>query len=364
MVLCHNMVSHRQLHGRRATSNRPGTPCSPIPVHTRMIRRALHSSGAKSTKLKRAHGVKLFKAFAKRTAVPRSSWLPASEQVLAAFAASFAGKRAAGTVRGYLAAVRWWHTEKGVPWNGSDLLRNVMKGVDSMTPPSSVRQRKKPITIAMLKAINAGLDHACGRDACIRMVANVAFFSQLRLGEVLHPSRHYASFDRSRQPTLSDVSVAENGIDYCLALPSTKSEPIRGETVTIPSHSGSIDPTHAIRAHRALNKIHGATALVSFMENGHRVLLTRDDFMRRINEILSSYGWDTVSGHSFRIGGTSFYLMAGLHPDLVKTLGRWKSDAFLRYWRQTDKIAELHLAKLEGFRASGRPARSTGHVFA
>jgi hypothetical protein len=219
--------------------------------------------------------VKLFKAFARETAVPRSAWLPASEQVLAAFAASFAGKRASGTVRGYLAAVRWWHTENGVEWNGKDLLRNVMKGVTSMTPSSSVRRCKKPMTIAMLKAINSNLDRTSGRDACVRMVANVAFFSQLRLGEILHPTRLYASFDASRQPSLSNISVAENGIDYCLTLPSTKAEPIRGETVTVPSHSGTIDPTHAIRAHRALNKIHGVTALASYMESGRRMLLTR-----------------------------------------------------------------------------------------
>jgi hypothetical protein len=123
--------------------------------------------------------------------------------------------------------------------------------------------------------INSNLDRTSGRDACVRMVANVAFFSQLRLGEILHPTRLYASFDASRQPSLSNISVAENGIDYCLTLPSTKAEPIRGETVTVPSHSGTIDPTHAIRAHRALNKIHGVTALASYMESGRRMLLTR-----------------------------------------------------------------------------------------
>jgi hypothetical protein len=75
-----------------------------------MINRVLAHSGAPSTVLKCKRGISLYKAFAASTGVARCdwlhTWLPASENLLMAFAASFSGKRAATTVHSYIAAVR------------------------------------------------------------------------------------------------------------------------------------------------------------------------------------------------------------------------------------------------------------------
>ncbi|EJD33534.1 hypothetical protein AURDEDRAFT_49262, partial [Auricularia subglabra TFB-10046 SS5] len=61
--------------------------------------------------------------------------------------------------------------------------------------------------------------------------------------------------------------------------------------------------------------------------------LTKRAFMARLNEIWGQAGMQRVSGHCFRIGGTTALLRAGVAPEVVKTAGRWKSDAFMRYWR-------------------------------
>jgi hypothetical protein len=47
---------------------------------------------------------------------------------------------------------------------------------------------------------------------------------------------------------------------------------------------------------------------------GKRLLLIRHDFICCINQILALKGWGAILGHLFHIGGTLFYLMAGLHP--------------------------------------------------
>jgi hypothetical protein len=38
------------------------------------------------------------------------------------------------------------------------------------------------------------------------------------------------------------------------------------------------------------------------------------------------------AGHSFRRGGASALILAGVHADLVKSHGRWSSDTYLRYF--------------------------------
>ncbi len=42
-----------------------------------------------------------------------------------------------------------------------------------------------------------------------------------------------------------------------------------------------------------------------------------------------------------------FYLIKGINPDVVKTLGRWKSDAFRRYWCNLKALGILHTELME-----------------
>ncbi|EJD37275.1 hypothetical protein AURDEDRAFT_43967, partial [Auricularia subglabra TFB-10046 SS5] len=63
------------------------------------------------------------------------------------------------------------------------------------------------------------------------------------------------------------------------------------------------------------------------------VALTKGAFLSRLNEIWRAAGMQAVSGHCFRIGGTTALLKMGVETDIVKMCGRWKSDSFLRYWR-------------------------------
>jgi hypothetical protein len=195
----------------------------------------------------------------------------------------------------------------------------------------------------MLLCINDGLDHHNGLDACIRMVCNTAFFGQFRLGELVHPKQGLSHFNHNTHSTASDLD-ARHG--YKLHIPYTKTNKGRGDTVGIPEHTSAADATHAIRVHCVINRISASSPLCSYLDgNGSRYLLTRNKLLSRVNDILSSGGFDTISGHSFRVGGTSFYLISGVSPEVVKSMGRWKSDAFLMYWRFVSDIASLHLAK-------------------
>ncbi|KAF8993060.1 hypothetical protein BDQ17DRAFT_1167668, partial [Cyathus striatus] len=55
--------------------------------------------------------------------------------------------------------------------------------------------------------------------------------------------------------------------------------------------------------------------------------------LRRINSILSSAGWGNSFGHSFHIGGASFYLSRGVSPEIVHLHGHWRSLVYKAYIR-------------------------------
>ena len=66
-------------------------------------------------------------------------------------------------------------------------------------------------------------------------------------------------------------------------------------------------------------------------------------FMARCNEAWASSFPNKLTGHSFRIGGTTHLLLLGLDPFIVMVQGRWKSDAFLSYWKHCEQILLLFI---------------------
>ena len=63
--------------------------------------------------------------------------------------------------------------------------------------------------------------------------------------------------------------------------------------------------------------------------------MTREVFVAKVREALSEAGFDPLkfAGHSFRIGAASTAASRGVEDSLIKTLGRWRSSAYLLYVR-------------------------------
>jgi hypothetical protein len=72
--------------------------------------------------------------------------------------------------------------------------------------------------------------------------------------------------------------------------------------------------------------------------------MTKTWFLSRCNEIWIAAGLPDMPGHSFRIGGATHLLLMGTPPDIVAVQGRWKSRAFLEYWRRIESILPLFLS--------------------
>jgi hypothetical protein len=87
----------------------------------------------------------------------------------------------------------------------------------------------------------------------------------------------------------------------------------------------------------------GSALFAYFRTDGRLITLTKRVFLERVNNIWTKHGWVRITGHSFRIGGTTELLRRGVPPEIVKMAGRWASDSFLRYWRKPEDILPQHI---------------------
>jgi hypothetical protein len=120
--------------------------------------------------------------------------------------------------------------------------------------------------------------------------------------------------------------------------------------------SGPSDPISAMANHLSVNDGPADLPLFAYRVGETWRTLTKKKLLDRCNAVWAAKGETYVfPGHSFRIGGTTELLLRGIPPDIVKSLGRWESDAFLAYWRSLDSLACIHLED-----SSANPLDSSG----
>jgi hypothetical protein len=116
-------------------------------------------------------------------------------------------------------------------------------------------------------------------------------------------------------------------------------------SVVVCRQSGLPDLITALEVHLALNDMPPHFPLFSYRSGDSWAALTRKKFLFHCNMIWGPSPLP-ITGHCFQIGGTTELLLGGIPPHIVKALGCWSSDAFLRYWRSTDSLAHIHVELL------------------
>ena len=96
----------------------------------------------------------------------------------------------------------------------------------------------------------------------------------------------------------------------------------------------------AVRNHLEVNHNLPPTVALFAFENelGKHVPMTWSWFMDQCNEVWALSGKQSMTGHSFCIGGTMHLLLIGVDPFVIMVQGHWKSLAFLKYWRNCKEI--------------------------
>jgi len=160
----------------------------------------------------------------------------------------------------------------------------------------------------------------------------VAFYGFLRCGEftVLQASE----FDPNSNLCVGDITF--NYVNQCayLILKASKTDPGRkGVSIALFKNHFAECPFSALQLHLRMRKSQNAipTDPLFISDNGEP--LTRAVFIDALKSSLTLAHIDSslYSGHSFRSGAATSAAAARIEDHLIKTLGRWSSDSYLRY---------------------------------
>lgn len=272
--------------------------------------------------------------------------LPTSEDVLCLYAASMAGTLSGGAVGNKLSGLRSWQIQQDMPWPASLQLKHTVRGIKNLRPPESFQQERPPVSVEMMECLKSNLDLSSPLHACIWAVATTTLWGQIRLGEFLPPQER--NFDTTVIPCWSNFGTPNDTGTRSLFLPRTKTSGCKGETVLITRQQDNYDPIAALANHSRVNDVTLSNLICCYKsKKGFPVALTPRKLIIVCNSILERNGLPKISGHCFRIGGTTALLLKGVPPHVVKALGHWTSDAFLRYWRNLELIAPMYVELLQ-----------------
>ncbi|THV00695.1 hypothetical protein K435DRAFT_656730 [Dendrothele bispora CBS 962.96] len=317
------------------------------------IKDALAGAVKPETRKRHERAVNEYLHWADSRGLHMSDIMPSSETTLAEYAASYRGKLAGGTVRAKMGALKQWHLTRGFQWNGRELLQKVLTGVERQAPLSSHRPERPGVSESMMKHLHAALSKSDrGEDLATLAGGKLGMLGQLRMGEILPTNSDPSLFDCTKFPRVMDVTELPSLPDQKygaldLSLPSTKTTGNRGDRVHVAIQPGFMNATKTTHRHVSMNGLKPEDPLMSYRDQyGTLKVLTKDRLLKICNDVWVPLGYPKVTGHCFRIGGTTYLLQCGVDPEVVKRCGRWKSSAFARYWRDLHTIASVHIDRV------------------
>jgi hypothetical protein len=307
-----------------------------------LTRRTVMGSWVPNTRVGHRSAQARFDRFCNAHLVPRGERYPVSEAVLCAFAAHRAGRVAGGTVRNDIAGLHAYHIAYALPWPTPPRLKYIITGVERARPDSSRSALRPPASLPLLRSIYEETDTAGGLAVAVRACAFAAFYGQFRMGELLPDT--ISTYD----PRVHPLRAAwVNGPVPSIRLPWTKTTRNAGAVVALTLQPSSwtclvAAMCYLVAAHQVPHRAH------LFMYRVARTFrpLMKRVFLAEVNTFATAHGLVRVTGHCFRIGGTTQLLASGVPPNIVKAAGRWASDSFLRYWREHERVLPQHVNDL------------------
>ena len=187
----------------------------------------------------------------------------------------------------------------------------------------------QPVTADLMSVLHRSLDLANPDNVMLWAACCVGFFDFLRGGEFTVNS----PFDPSLHLTLDDIQVDAplNPQSVRVFIKCFKTDPFRkGCFIFLGRGSAPLCPVVSL-----VNYLHlrgpGPGPLFIYQDG---TPLSRSKLSVFLKSTLQSAGVPgNFSGHSFRIGAATTAASRGIPDRLIKTMGRWSSEAYLLYVR-------------------------------
>ena len=217
------------------------------------------------------------------------------------------------------------------------LVRRSFKAWGRREGPSDSRP-KIPITVAILRKIRPFFFFNTHFDRVIWAMACLAVYGLLRCGEITPDA-----FDHLRYPTYNDWSIDNRTIGRFRLGTSKTDVFFQGTFVYVAANGSDTCPLFAMHSMISRAPFTWASRSPLFSLDGYTPV-SRNVFLKTFGDRAQfSIPLSSFSGHSFRRGGAQSLYDAGTPLDIIRDIGRWKSDIVMRryYGYSVDKLINL-----------------------
>jgi hypothetical protein len=257
---------------------------------------------------------------------------------------------APSTAKDYMHTANAWHERfagyglgAGLPLTRVSRMLDGLARLQGAPPPRRLRVGVRPKHLR--QAIDASLDTRDPLNANYATAFEVGLVAIARAGEIVS-GLPQGALDVSRHPTRADLSFEYDStgtpISAKIMIVNSKARGIearRKVPVTLPMRGAYLSPGHMLwKLDRLVDPVpdglRAATPL--FRDPATNRILTVDGIRASLRAILSNIGRDgsTYGAHSLRIGGATAMAFCQASAEIIKDVGRWNSDAYLRYIRE------------------------------
>ncbi|KAG2048702.1 hypothetical protein BDR06DRAFT_895000, partial [Suillus hirtellus] len=293
------------------------------------------SSWALSTKEMYGAGLLVFHVFCNTNSITEDKRCPVTPTILLTFLSSCAGSYLDLALANYVAGLRAWHLLHSRPWLVSpNELKAMLEGVKAITPTSSKQLKCLSFMPHALSSIHDHLDLKQLLDAAVYACLTTTFYCIARLGKfTVKTVKSYNPTKYIARRGVSETTDRHGHLVMKFKIPSMKSAPLTGEDMLWAEKEGLFDPKEALLNHFHINPTNDNTHLFVWKHpKGLRPLLKKE-VLKWISPIAAHANLPELKGHRLCIGSTLEYLLGGIPFKVVKSIGRWSSDAFTLYLR-------------------------------
>ena len=240
---------------------------------------------------------------------------------------------ASASVVAHTSSIGYLHRITGVPDPVSaNIIQKLLAGVTRVSPPAPPRL---PITIGIMASLLHSVDQVIIHHyhrALIKSMLTVGFFGLMRIGELTMTKEKVVPLEIHQLtflPTYVSVSITHFKHNQKL-LP-----------LEIPLQIQSITEICPVRHLSYYLSLRGYAPGPLFAFPSMKPI-PRQFFSNHLSRLLSFSGYqlDRYKSHSLRIGGATYYASLGYSDSQIRTLGRWDSNAFVRYIRSARALSQ------------------------